>query len=847
MKNSPGLLSSILALSSAAVAFGASSSPSVHIDLSKRGADIPASLYGIFFEEITGSGDGGLYGELIRNRGFEEGVLPAGTSLDADGFAAAKHARCYSNDSINRFRVHWNPDKGMTAWRVVLADGAKAETSLVTDNPLNSATPHSLAIDLGAARQSVSVINEGYWGIGMKKGEKYDLEFYARSASVKDCVVEVIDKNGTPVATAKVKLKSDGKWNRYTATLSSEASASGCSMKLTFPPKGKIWLDYVSLFPENTFKGRPGGLRKDIATAIADLKPAFMRWPGGCIVEGLTLDNRVKWKETIGNPVERPGEYDLWGYRSTYGLGYHEFLQFCEDIGADGMFVCNAGMSCLFRNGDYVQGDDLQPLIDEVLDAIEYAVGDAETTRWGAERARNGHPAPFPLKYVEIGNENVFYRYAENYNRFHKAIKERYPDITLITALMFSDDIKHLDEVEIIDPHYYETADWFYNNADVFDKLSRDTPYKVYIGEYAAGPSNLYSSLAEAAFMTGVERNGDKVQLMSYAPLLQNAHYGCNHMIVFDDTETFGRSNYHIMKLFSENRPDFNVATEILGEQTALPVIPNGAIGVGTAGSTAEFRDIVVESDGKVVYSSDFSDLDSRWTPFGGNWDVKDGVLAQTSRDGENFLRLDSLDLSDCSISLKARKTGGGQGFRVIFGMQSPSECYMADMGSHSNESVLFRENNPQKGSVSLFDYRNQMPILRDKWYDVRIDIKGSVWECWLDGELAYSYDYQAPSKHYAVAGVDEQAGELVVKLVNARTEPWITSLDITAGDMSIAGDARRFDLAAPSIYDENSFEQPELVSARESLFSIPALNAAPLPIECKPNSVTLLRIPLKK
>ena len=287
-----------------------------------------------------------------------------------------------------------------------------------------------------------SAVNTGYWGMAVEAGKNYNLEFYVRAEETPGCRVAIITSSGRTVAQKEIKLTADGQWHRYTATFTPSVTGDDCSLNLVFPPKGQIWLDYVSLFPQDTFKGRPNGLRKDVATAIEQMHPAFIRWPGGCIVEGLTLENRVKWKETIGDPVKRPGEYNLWGYRSTYGFGYHEFLQYCEDsIHSDAMFVCNAGMACLFRNGDYVQGDELEPLIQEALDAIEYAIGDAKTTKWGAERAKNGHPEPFPLKYIEVGNENVFSRYAENYNRFHKAIKAKYPQLTVLTALPYLEKI----------------------------------------------------------------------------------------------------------------------------------------------------------------------------------------------------------------------------------------------------------------------------------------------------------------------------------------------------------------------------------------------------------------------
>ena len=812
------------------------------VDLGKRGPEVPASLYGVFFEEITGSGDGGLYAEMIRNRGFEEGVLPSGCTLE-DGYAAAPHRHCYSNDSLNCFRVRWSPDLAMTGWRVQYSDGSQASSAVTDEYPLNDATPHSLRLDLCSARGEVSAVNTGYWGLAVEAGKRYDLEFYVRSEGTSRCRASIVTSSGKRVASSDVTLSSDGQWHRYTVTMEPDVTGTGNTLQITFPAEGRVWLDYVSLFPEDTFNGRKNGLRKDVAGLIAGLHPAFIRWPGGCIVEGLTLENRVKWKETVGDPVTRPGEYNLWGYRSTYGFGYHEFLQFCEDIGSDAMFVCNAGMSCLFRNGDYVQGEALEPLIQDALDAIEYAIGDPETTEWGALRAKNGHPEPFPLKYVEVGNENVFWRYAENYNRFHKAIKEKYPQITVITALMFSKDIDRLDEVEMIDPHYYETPDWFYNNAGVYDKLSRRTPYKVYVGEYAAvGRSDLYSSLAEAAYLTGVERNSDKVQLVSYAPLLSNSHFNTNHLIVLDSQGSYGRSNYHVMKLFSENRPDCNVPVSIRGEQTSVPYCPEGYVGLATGGTSAEFRDFKVESGGRTVYStSGFSDFGDRWKAVRGDWRVCDGKLRQSSCSGDALAFLDGVNVSDCVISLKARKLDGREGFKVVFGMKDDGHYFMADIGSHTNESVIFREIG-DNGSVSLFDYRNQEPVLKDHWYDVRIVIRGSVWKCYMDGRLIYTYDYRIVNRHYAVAGIDRDAGELVVKLVNGTATPWETSL-VLKGGRPVSDTARKIELTSDEFTDENSFEDPLKVSGRESIMEIAG---ARTPVVCAPRSLTIFRIPVK-
>jgi len=817
----------------------------ITIDVADKGASIPESLYGIFFEEITHSGDGGLYAEMIINRGFEDGNLPSGTVLH-DGFACAAHKHCYSNDSINRFKVDWKDFDAMNGWKVECKDGTTPVYKIVTDNPLHSATPHSLCIYPGETSQEIRVINSGYWGMAIEKGKKYDVEFYfSGSTGLETPEIALINEAGEPktdVSQAEIKPANTPGWNHFTATLTARETAGNLRFMLGLQPKKPVCIDYVSLFPQETFNGRKNGLRKDVAQILADLKPGFVRWPGGCIVEGLTMENRVKWKETIGDPVTRPGEYNLWGYRSTYGFGYHEFLQFCEDIGSEGMFVCNAGMSCLFRNGDYVSSQEVDELIQEALDAIEYAIGGPDT-EWGRVRAANGHPEPFPLKYVEIGNENIGSRYAANYNRFHKAIKANYPQLTLITALMFSKNIEELDEVEIIDPHYYEGADWFYNNADVYDKLPDNLPYKVYVGEYAAiGRPALYSSLAEAAFLTGVERNADKIQLVSYAPLIENAGHGKDHLLVLNTEKVYGRTNYWVMKMFSDHRPDVNLHIDITGKPFHTPVSPVGFVGLSTGNTASQFKDFEIIKEGKTVYKTDWKDLDSNWHIERGEWKVEGDVLTQPAPSGDALIWLKDHEIGDCTIKMKALKLQGYEGFRIVFGGKDEKHYFMADMGSHTNESVLFREIG-DKGSVSLFDYRNQEPVHADRWYDVRVEIKGNHWQCFMDGELKYEYKYADVRKNYVVSGYDEAKNEVIVKLVNGENVPWKTNIQLlNAGQLANQG--TKIELKSESPDDENSFEYPERIVPVSEPFSI---TGSKMEYTCAPNSFTILRIPVLK
>lgn len=817
----------------------------ITIDLSQEEAEIPSSLYGIFFEEITHSGDGGLYAEMIRNRGFEDGNLPSGTMLK-DGHAVAKPLYCYSNDSINHFKIAWHDSLYMEGWEVKCEGRMATSLHKITDQkPLNRATPHSLFLNLDKARSDVWVINSGYWGIAVTEGEKYNFQFYLYTTDFSDCVVKaaLIDSKDQIVTSRNIRIDKDNSWQHYEGTFTADASANDLRFALIFPDKGKVNIDFVSMFPDNTFRGHKNGLRKDVAGMLEALHPDFVRWPGGCIVEGLTMDNRIKWKETIGDIVERPGEYNLWGYRSTYGFGYHEFLQFCEDIGANGMFVCNAGMSCLFRNGDYWTDErQVDDLIQEALDAIEYAIGDTSTT-YGRKRAENGHVQPFPLKYVEVGNENIGLRYARNYNRFYKAIKKEYPQIEVICALMFSPYLQETEELEIIDPHYYETAGWFYKNADVYDKLPDNIPYKIYVGEYAAiGRPSLYSSLAEAAYLTGVERNADQVQMVSYAPLIEHAAHGKDHLLVLKNDSIYGRTNYYVLKMFSENRPNVNLSTNLKPATPKTMFRTKGYIGLGTNNTEAEFKDLKVTVDGQKITTSGWEDFAEKWNAIRGSWKVDGEVLHQSQKGIDAFAILKDMEFEDCTIELKAKKISGSEGFRVVFGGTDLKNYFMADMGSHTNESVIFREMNDE-GSISLFDYRNTTSILANQWYTVRIEIKGDHWRCFLNDELQYEYTYTLDKKHYVVSGYDREREEVIVKLVNAEAENWEVRLQLDNA-VSIASEGTKIVLSAVDKFDENSFEAPlKIVPVISGLSGI----SDSFSFSCQPNSLTILRIPCKK
>ena len=529
------------------------------IDLNKRGADVSPTMYGIFFEEINHAGDGGLYAELLQNRGFEEHVLPTGMTY-RNGKVYGPALPHYGKNVVEPWTADWNMKaKRMQWWRV---EGGKAEVVLA-EHPLHVNTPHALRLTVDG---KATLVNEGYWGVAAKKGEKYDLRFYLNTNSSELVVAMLRNENGANAGEATLTTKGDGQWNEYTATITATETFSKGTFALCFNGKDEVFVDYVSLFPQATFKNRKNGLRKDIAETLAALHPQFMRWPGGCIVEGACYENRVRWKETLGDPMTRRGEWDLWGYRSTYGLGYHEFLQFCEDLGMKGMFVANAAMSCAYRCGDYSEEQaEIDRCLQDMRDAIEYAIGDPAKNEWARRRAEAGHPAPFPLQYVEIGNENNGDIYKRHLNYMYAKLKAEYPQLTFINTLGgFPWEMDGTEGGDMVDPHWYVDPAFFFLHNNEFDSRKRGQ-WQVYVGEYACNnrvdSGNMMAALADASFILGMERNGDLVKMASYAPLLTNVNqpnWACN-LIHFDTGRVMGRAAYYVQQLMAENRPTYNL------------------------------------------------------------------------------------------------------------------------------------------------------------------------------------------------------------------------------------------------------------------------------------------------
>ena len=810
---------------------------SIDIDVSKPGPRLNPRLYGIFLEEINHGVDGGLYAELIRNRGFEDAKPPEGYRL-VDGRWLDSTDRNAYDAGFSRFGYFTN---GLPFWSLIQEGGARGSMHLDLVDPLNAATPRSLRLEIddpGSGR--LGVANQGFWGIGVRQGEEYRLSFWARCAGgFRGPLTASLESQEGSRCTEPVSISGiDSGWKQFHATLRAMRSDPKAHFVLTAGSRGQVWLDMVSLFPAHTFRNHPNGLRTDIAQMIADLKPGFVRFPGGCVVEGGTIETAYNWEDTVGPLEQRREIWGPWNYRRTGGMGFLEYLQFCEDIGAEPLYVGFAGETCMFRHVEDVPMSRMGAVASNFVDAIEFANG-AVSTRWGRARAAAGHPAAFGLNLVEVGNEGGTRQFPERYAFVYNALKARYPDLTYILDYSFlRRNWMNGEKSDLEDNHFYNSPQWFMNQVHHYDQRDRSLP-PVYDGEVAVtsgegGPDkgNLIAALAEGAFLMGLERNADVVKMVSYAPLLANVdgRTDWHGMIYFDSARVFGTVSYYLWKLFARNRPDYTVETKVDFNPGAPSAIA-GCVGVGTWNTAAEFKDLRVEKDGKVLAAADFAGGGAEWKPGGGNWSFADGVYRQ-SDDAEAVSYFGDETWSDYTLTLKVRKLHGAEGFLIVFGGKG-DDRYWWNVGGWGNREHAIEFNQTSVGE--------HVPggVETGRWYDIRIELQGRRIRCYLDGRLVHDVTAPVGARFFASAGCDETAGEMVLKVINVSPEPVAAKLNIHGAAIR-ASPARVTVLASGRLADNNSLENPAKIVPLESTRDVPG---GEFDHEFPPNSLTILRL----
>ena len=760
------------------------------IDATRRGPLTSPYQYGLFFEEINHAGEGGLYAELVKNRSFEE---------DLDGWSRATTS--YTTIAIRSTGL--------------MNSAQKKALRLTTTN--------------ATAERPRGIKNEGFWGMKFEKGKTYNLTLWARGdndAYTGNIVARLVKSDGTTVigeATLQGTVETT-QWSKLTAAIEATDTDNSGQLLLLTSNNGSLDLDMVSLFPE-TWNNRANGLRPDLAQLLADTKPAFLRFPGGCYVEGEgTWNNAFQWKKTIGPIEQRPGHLNQnWRYWSTDGLGFDEYLQLAEDMGAAPMFVVNVGLG----HGFYIPMEDLDTLVQNTLDAIEYANGDG-STEWGARRIKNGHVAPYNLKFIEIGNENYnfnmgsnsdqSYEYPERYYKFYQAIKEKYPDIITIgnVEAWGTDNPTWRNEypVELVDEHYYRTSAWMRDNYHKYDNYSRNIG--VYVGEYAANSGdwgrygNLNAALGEAIFMLGMEKNADVVRMGSFAPIFthESDPRWAYDMIHFNSGHNFVTPSYHVQKLMANNLGYQNLTWTETGNRTGGYL--RHKVGVATWDTQASYDDLRVTTT-DVVVSDDFA-ADKGWSDKSGAWTVSDGVKSQTVN-GQPCQSICNTQFEgdDYTMEIRARKDGGAEGFLIIFDYQDDQNYSWWNIGGWGNSQHAVEVcRGGSKTTVASAGGR----INNGQWYDLKIEVKGGVVKCFMDNQLVHQFTQTEGAAVFQSVQLSQDEQELILKVVNPNSRDAQLKLDVRNMTLG-SGTLQR--LTAANGTAENTMDAPETVAPTEA------------------------------
>ncbi|MGO4106554.1 alpha-L-arabinofuranosidase C-terminal domain-containing protein [Paenibacillus sp. YAF4_2] len=771
-----------------------STKPTLTIHTGERGAEL-GDLFGIFFEDLNHAADGGLYAELVQNRSFEF-------------------------DPIDHPSYH-----ALMAWEKIERGDGKTEITIEEINPLNARNPHYVAIEIISDGEGVGLMNHGFnSGIAVKQGDNYLFSVYARrDASLDEPIMVTIEGTDGKIHGEATIMVNSIEWTKYEAVITANATDTRSRLVLVTKGQGKLYLDMVSLFPEKTFLGRKGGLRSDIAALLADLKPKFMRFPGGCLVHdgSLNPDHRnsmYRWKNTIGPIEQRPARRNNWNYNQTLGLGYFEYFLFCEDIGAKPIPILPGGYDP--HHNRIVPIDELLPWIQDALDLIEFANGDS-STKWGAIRTELGHPEPFGLEYVGIGNEEVGEPFFERYPYFHRAIKEKYPNIKVInSAGPFAAGTEYErgwnsareHQSDLVDEHYYSSPEWFLANVHRYDSFNAEDP-KVFLGEYASWGNTYYNALAEAAFMTGLEKNAHAVGLACYAPLLCNVDYinWKPDLIWFNNHEIYCTPNYYVQKLFMHHQGDQLLRVEANGfEQKEVgnkkPI--NGALALETDRCSFRYWDML-------LVNSDTGEVNML------NGGLP-GKLSDTEEDRLNGTSIQTLDLGETdwenyTLTLKTQRVSGLKGFKLKFGQSDETNLMTWEFGGWQNQDSLISSSVNGRGSVltqSIFNVEN------DKEYTLKLEISGRQIRAWINGELFHDTEDKVPviEPLYYSASCDHSTGDTIIKVVNVKdssVNAQIMLADLNNANLSV----QIFEMSGHSLEDENTFESPEHVSPKQKEF----------------------------
>ncbi|MBN2275945.1 MAG: T9SS type A sorting domain-containing protein [Bacteroidales bacterium] len=769
------------------------------VDANRQGTPMSQDLIGVFFEDINYGADGGLYAELIQNRSFEYYTV---------------------SDYVNL--------QPLTAWSVVTNGGAVASIQIESTNPLNTNNPNYLKLTIDDTGTEAGIKNAGFNGIPVEEGKKYDFSVYLRSETAFEEVllVRIEDFSGEVLGCDTIKeIKTE--WTKHSLEIPCIQTERAANLKIMTTGKGILYFDMVSLFPQHTFKNRKNGLRQDLAQAIADLKPKFLRFPGGCVSHGRGLDNAYRWKATIGDVAQRKPNWNLWGYHQTYGLGFFEYFLFSEDIGAKPLPVLPVGISCQFRDREIAPISEMGPWIQDAIDLVEFANGDT-TSPWGKIRAGMGHPDPFNLEYLCLGNEEDdipefrtrFMMIADSMKKYHPEIKIIGTSGTAASGTYYNSlwEFSREKNLYAVDEHYYMDPSWFLNNIHRYDSFDRNGP-KVFIGEYASKDDLLSNAIAEAAYLTGVEKNSDVIQFTCYAPLLCKENFSQWHpdLIRFDNTRIAKTASYYVQQLYSLHAGDEYINSTITYDESFSTVTNqyNGLIGLGTWNTTADFDDVILICEDNVLIDENFNTGAVDWNVASGSFNASGGLYSQSSgqQPAVSLYKM-PVDTSVYTLTLKARKTGGAEGFLIPFGYQNSQNYYWLNIAGWNN--TLHAVEKCTNGSKTTMVSKSGS-ITNNTWYDIKIEISLSTARFYLNNELLF--EIPAPTGPVtASVSKDHETDELVIKMVNSGSVPLTVSMNINGSWISQFAPVITLTGTASQ---RNSLASPGLIVPQESTCAV--------------------------
>lgn len=793
----------------------AQSQVSLNIDMNSKGIPMSQDLIGAFFEDINYGADGGLYAELIQNRSFE--YYKALTSVNTEP---------------------------LKAWTVIQEGGASVSMLIEKVSPLNNKNTNYLKLTINQPGTAAGVKNSGFNGIALTGNEKYDFSVYLkRSTSFNEpVIVQLKNAGGLIIGIDTIESTTD-QWKKYSLELLCKSTSANSTLSIITKGSGVVYLDMVSLFPQKTYKNRKNGLRADLAQAVADLKPRFLRFPGGCISHGNGLENAYRWKETVGDVEKRKPNWNLWGYHQTYGLGFFEFFQYCEDMGAKPLPVIPVGVSCQFRNRKIAPTSEMKPWIDDAVDLVEFANG-AITTEWGAVRASMGHPEPFNMEYICLGNEeDDIPEFRVRFNMIADTLKKYCPEIKIIgtsgtshsggmynSLWQFSRDNK----LAAVDEHYYVSPDWLIDNVKRYDNFDRSGP-KVFIGEYASQDDRQYNAIAEAAYLTGVEKNSDIIELTCYAPLFcneQNNQWNPD-LIRFDNTKVVKTASYYVQQMYGQNAGDIYLPSKITFSPEYIPASSkyNGKVGVGTWATQVQYDDLKITSGETVLFEDNFSSGSSNWQVSKGTFSVQNGVYTQTSNvEGALSIYNNAIETSNFTFTIRAKKTGGNEGFLIPFAYKDANNYYWLNIGGWANsQHAIEKVTNGSKSTVKTLTGK----INSNQWYEIKIVSTDESAKCYLDNVLIF--EVSTPSAVTASVTEDTEANDLIIKVVNTGSTTLASTINITG--MEVNQDAS-VTLLKGNKTDRNSLTSPNTIKPVVSTMKVSNSFQLSLP----PYSFQLLR-----